>query len=184
MNALMMNPRRRRVTRRRRRSYGRRPVRRRRNPGVLEIVNPRRRSYRNPRFGGGGGAGLQGLLTDGVMIALGGVLGNMIPAKLLKIDATATTGKRAMAAVGTGVVLGMMGRKFLPGNMARNLALGAVAAGAGMFATKWTGTAGLGSFGLGKELTDAEIDREISSLVSGPGYGVGTVEEFDVGTLR
>lgn len=159
------NPRRRRKRRRshrrRRRSY-----RRRRNPSTLSIVNPR-------RGGGRGLGGIAGLLMPAGMVAAGQVLGQVLPAKLLKMDATKPKAQRLAASAGVGIVAMMIGARFLGRENAKYLALGALSSAIGSALTNvlppdWRMS------GLGQELvTEEDINEEIRRMA---GAGVAAYE--------
>jgi len=156
---LAVNPRKRR--RRRRRAAPRRAPRRRRrrsNPNTLRIANPR------------GIGGIQNLLMPALMVAVGGVASRALPG-LLKLPVN-TRNQKAFAAIGTGIAMSLIGANFLGRKNAESLALGAIAAGVGLFVDQFL-PANLK--GLGQEvITEAEVDDEIRALTDGvEGLGLG-----------
>lgn len=174
VNPCEENPRRRR----------RRRTRRRNNPAP----NPRRRRrYRRRRNPSGlGRGGVMGMVKKGAMVSAGAILSRIVPEKLLKMDATKPKSQRAFAALATGFVLSTVAKKFLGGDLAMFLGLGAFSTGLNMLvedklpaSLRVTGVAGFS--GLGAEtITEAEIDKEMSELLLGTGAaGLGDEEIID-----
>lgn len=183
MESAAVNPRRKRrrkyyppKRRRRRRRRRRNPS----NPSTLRIMNPR-------------GGGFTKLLMPAAMVTAGSLLGNVLPARVLKLDATKGKATRAAAAIGTGIVAYMLGSRFLGSKNAEYLALGAMSAGISVLTKdflppQWR-LAGLGQEilleedideqmqrmaveGIGADITDLDIDEDVSTV-----EGVGDIDD-------
>jgi uncharacterized protein YebE (UPF0316 family) len=120
-----------------------------------------------------------GLLTPALMVSLGAIAGTVLPRMLKVVKPDADKKMFALAAIGTGIGLGMVGGKIVGKKNAEMLALGAVSAGVSTFLNQvLPANLRISGIGQGVEIvTESDIDAEIRKLAAG-GIGDGS-DVFD-----
>jgi len=119
-----------------------------------------------------------GLLTPALMVSLGAIAGTVLPRMLKVVKPDADKKMFALAAIGTGIGLGMIGGKVVGKKNAEMLALGAISAGVTTFLNQVL-PANLRISGVGQGIevvTESDIDAEIRKLAAG---GISGADVFD-----
>jgi len=116
------------------------------------------------------------------LVSLGTVIGNVVPTKLMRMGPGTAPNMKALAAIGTGLAIQMLGAQFLGKTNATNLALGAVASGVSVFIQRvLPQDFRISGLGQGTELVSEEaINDEIRQIAVA---GLGQNEEFALTTV-
>jgi hypothetical protein len=123
--------------------------------------------------------GLTQVIQPALEISAGAILGQVVPAKVFRMDPVTTSQARmSMVNIAVGLGLAMFGKAVLPRATAGNLGLGAMARGIVGFAQEFLPAdlrGGVG--GLGRNVTEADIDAEILAQLTAPGAAAAFGED-------